>query len=86
MSFIPPDRNLSPMTTLFRESPLRTFGLVSVASFLLATPVLAAPPQKPADTPAATTKSPEPDRSAAYYHYGLAHLYEEMAVSAGRPE
>jgi len=28
----------------------------------------------------------EPDRSSAYYHYGLAHLYEEMAVSAGRPD
>lgn len=27
-----------------------------------------------------------PDRSGAYYHYGLAHLYEEMAVSAGRPD
>ena len=25
-------------------------------------------------------------RSSAYYHYGLAHLYEEMAVNAGRPE
>jgi tetratricopeptide (TPR) repeat protein len=25
------------------------------------------------------------DRSSAYYHYGLAHLYEEMAVNAGRP-
>jgi tetratricopeptide (TPR) repeat protein len=28
----------------------------------------------------------EPDRSGAYYHYGLAHLYEEMAVNAGRQE
>ena len=27
-----------------------------------------------------------PDRSSAYYHYGLAHLYEEMAVNAGRPD
>jgi tetratricopeptide (TPR) repeat protein len=26
------------------------------------------------------------DRSGAYYHYGLAHLYEEMAVNAGRPD
>ena len=25
-------------------------------------------------------------RSSAYYHYGLAHLYEEMAVNAGRAE
>jgi tetratricopeptide (TPR) repeat protein len=27
-----------------------------------------------------------PDRSAAYYHYGLAHLYEEMAINAGRSD
>ena len=25
-------------------------------------------------------------RSSAYYHYGLAHLYEEMAINAGRPD
>ena len=33
-----------------------------------------------------TAPSNGPDRSAAYYHYGLAHLYEEMAVNAGRPD
>jgi tetratricopeptide (TPR) repeat protein len=52
-------------------------------------------PAKPADgatagTPAkagaaATTQKP-PDRSAAYYHFGLAHMYEEMATNYGRPE
>jgi len=26
------------------------------------------------------------DRSSAYYHYGLAHIYEDMAVNAGRPD
>jgi len=26
------------------------------------------------------------DRASAYYHYGLAHMYEDMAVSAGRPD
>jgi Tfp pilus assembly protein PilF len=35
--------------------------------------------QSPAD------KAPV-DRAAAYYHYGLAHMYEDMAVSAGRPD
>jgi tetratricopeptide (TPR) repeat protein len=30
--------------------------------------------------------SPAPDRSAAYYHDGLAHLYEEMAINNGRPD
>lgn len=28
----------------------------------------------------------EPNRAAAYYHYGLAHLYEDMATSAGRSD
>ena len=27
-----------------------------------------------------------PDRTAAYYHDGLAHLYEELAVNNGRPD
>jgi tetratricopeptide (TPR) repeat protein len=35
-------------------------------------------------TPPATTE--KPDRAAAYYHFGLAHMYEEMATSYGRPE
>ncbi len=34
----------------------------------------------------AAAASGVPDRSAAYYHYGLAHLYEEMAVNAGRSD
>ena len=28
----------------------------------------------------------EPDRASSYYHYGLAHLYEDMATSAGRSD
>src|SRR5271170_3423429 len=34
--------------------------------------------------PPATTQ--KPDRSAAYYHFGLAHMYEDMATNYGRPE
>jgi tetratricopeptide (TPR) repeat protein len=40
--------------------------------------------QKPVSTPPATTQ--KPDRSAAYYHFGLAHMYEDMATNYGRPE
>jgi len=36
--------------------------------------------------PAADQNQTDSGRSSAYYHYGLAHLYEEMAVNAGRPE
>ena len=40
-----------------------------------------APPKTQAAAAAAL-----PDRSASYYHYGLAHLYENMAVNAGRSD
>jgi tetratricopeptide (TPR) repeat protein len=53
-------------------------------ALLLSLPVvaIAAPPAAASGTPAGVDSS----RSAAYYHYGLAHLYEEMAVNAGRPD
>ncbi len=34
----------------------------------------------------APTATPKPDRAAAYYHFGLAHMYEDMATNYGRPE
>jgi tetratricopeptide (TPR) repeat protein len=34
----------------------------------------------------ATAPRQKPDRSAAYYHFGLAHMYEDMATNYGRPE
>lgn len=39
-------------------------------------------------TPAATGAGvvKPPDRAAAYYHYGLAHMYEEMVAMYGRSE
>src|SRR5664280_2674207 len=40
----------------------------------------------PASQAAAGQGQTQPDRSSAYYHYGLAHLYEQMAVNAGRPD
>lgn len=35
---------------------------------------------------AAAKPSAVPDRSAAYYHYSLAHMYEDMVTNYGRPE
>src|SRR5258708_21834560 len=50
----------------------------------------AAPPQK---APAAKNATPEPskadkkpDQAAAYYHFSLAHMYEEMMAMYGRSE
>jgi tetratricopeptide (TPR) repeat protein len=61
------------MSLFFRASTLR---------FLPAAVLLVAA-EMPAQSPA---EKPPVDRAAAYYHYGLAHMYEDMAVSAGRPD
>ena len=87
------------MTTLFRASAVHPFWLLPAAVLMLAIPVTLAaqqqqtiPPAKSAPKsaggaqPSAQQSAASPDRSSAYYHYGLAHLYEEMAVSAGRPD
>jgi len=34
----------------------------------------------------ASSPGSNPDRAASYYHYGLAHMYEDMAVNAGRSD
>ncbi len=75
------------MTLFFRTSRIHPLRLVSVATLLLvASTALAAPPQVSGAKTATGPSGVVPDRSSAYYHYGLAHLYEEMAVSAGRPD
>jgi tetratricopeptide (TPR) repeat protein len=58
--------------------------------FLVATAALtpfAAAQTVPPPSPApASANMPLPDRAAAYYHYALAHNYEEMATAYGRSE
>jgi tetratricopeptide (TPR) repeat protein len=48
-----------------------------------AAPAKPATPVKPA-TPSTAEK--KPDQAAAYYHFGLAHMYEEMMAMYGRSE
>jgi tetratricopeptide (TPR) repeat protein len=76
------------MTLLTVASRIRPFRLVPVAVLLSVTPMLLAAPAPPKPAPAKDAAQSKADtgRSAAYYHYGLAHLYEEMAVNAGRPD
>ena len=73
------------MTLLSRASsfrPLRTIPVVAL--FLAAQSMLS---QAPAATPhPATAPATTPDRASSYYHYGLARLYEDMAVNAGRSD
>lgn len=74
-----------------RKVPLvRNSQLLTVAALALATvcslPTLAQS-KAPAAPAAADSKSPQsPDRASAYYHYALAHSYEEMATTYGRPD
>jgi len=68
------------------------FSIVLTGSFLLAQDLLAQ--DKPARTPdspaiAGTESAPKgktPDRAAAYYHFALAHMYEEQVATYGRSE
>ena len=70
-----------------RLAPVLT---LSRAASLAGTSVAYAQKMSPADpmrkAQGSTAPNNEPDRSSAYYHYGLAHLYEEMAVNAGRAD
>src|SRR6195256_5758389 len=43
-------------------------------------------PAKPADSTPAPANRKAPDRAAAYYHFALAHMYEEQVASYGRSE
>ena len=61
--------------------------LISTAVFSQERKDTQAPPAKaPAKAPAEATKSTqkEPDTAAAYYHYSLAHMYEEFVSIYGR--
>ncbi|MDQ2835773.1 MAG: tetratricopeptide repeat protein [Acidobacteriota bacterium] len=69
------------MTPLLRASSLRRFRLLPVAGLLFAAHSMLA--QAPVATKGAASS---PDRASSYYHYGLARLYEDMAVNAGRSD
>jgi tetratricopeptide (TPR) repeat protein len=72
-----------------KAMPMRTFSFfcMAAAPLLFAASSAAAqsapPASAPAQTPAASAVS---DRAAAYYHYALAHYYEDMATNYGRSE
>jgi len=43
-------------------------------------------PAKPSESASAPANRKTPDRAAAYYHFALAHMYEEQVASYGRSE
>ena len=70
---------------LVRNSQILTVATLALAS-VCSLPTLAQS-KAPAAPAAADSKSPQsPDRASAYYHYALAHSYEEMATTYGRPD
>ena len=72
------------MTFSLRALRLRQIALLPASAFfLLSAPGLYA--QKTVSAPTAASIA-VPDRASAYYHYGLAHLYEDLAINAGRSD
>ncbi len=65
-----------------QASPAKAPG----ASPIQIAPAKAAEPAKPATASSPASTAASPDRAQAYYHLGLASIYEEDASSNGRPE
>jgi tetratricopeptide (TPR) repeat protein len=69
------------MTLLLRASSLRHLRLLPVTALLFVAHTMVAEASVDAHASQST-----PDHASSYYHYGLAHLYEDMAVNAGRSD
>ena len=68
-----------------RQTALFACAAIVIPGSGLAAPLGNGSPQQPAAQPT-TPAAKNPDRAAAYYHFGLAHMYEDMATNYGRPE
>ena len=78
-----------------KQFAIASIVLLGSSSFFLTQVVTAQDqPAHAADSPAATAapaqqptaKAKTPDRAAAYYHFALAHMYEEQVATYGRSE
>jgi tetratricopeptide (TPR) repeat protein len=72
------------MTLLLRASSLRHLRLLPAAALLFTAHTMLG--QASAASKATIVAPTTPDRASSYYHYGLARLYEDMAVNAGRSD
>jgi tetratricopeptide (TPR) repeat protein len=72
----------SRLARFFRTFPLGTALLMAGAAPAVAQKAATGPAPLPPVTVAPSTTGP----SAAYYHYGLAHIYEELATTQGRSD
>jgi tetratricopeptide (TPR) repeat protein len=79
-------------SSLFSEPGMKQNALTRASRLAIAAVMLVFPgsltgyaaDKTPAPAPAIDT--PPADRAAAYYHFGLAHMYEEMATNTGRQD
>ncbi|HZD51041.1 MAG TPA: tetratricopeptide repeat protein, partial [Silvibacterium sp.] len=81
----------SSKTTLIRIASQACAATLVLGVFTIFSSAQAQNPKQAPAAPAAQTSSQqanaeEPNRGAAYYHYMLAHEYEDMANTYGRPE
>jgi tetratricopeptide (TPR) repeat protein len=75
-------------------TPFVWLPLAAAVPIVLLAPAVRAQSAAPSATsnPAQASKAPDPtssqsvDRSQAYFHSALAHIYEEEAIASGRPE
>jgi tetratricopeptide (TPR) repeat protein len=77
------------MTPHLRASSLRHLQLIPAALLFAAHTMVAQAPAAASKSTAPTKPAAPaavPDRASSYYHYGLARLYEDMAVNAGRSD
>jgi len=68
---------------------MKTINVFLPALLLVLIPNLGAeqePATAPASNPAASTNQRKTDRASAYYHYTLAHMYEEQVAMYGRSD
>src|SRR5271170_7716693 len=72
------------MTLFSRASTFRHLRLIPGAALFFAAHTMVA--QAPAAATNQVASMATPDRSSSYYHYGLARLYEDMAINAGRSD
>src|SRR5258707_11448816 len=64
----------------------KLLSLCSLLAFGVSILIAQDKPAKPADPRPVPATRKAPDRAAAYYHFALAHMYEEQVASYGRSE
>jgi tetratricopeptide (TPR) repeat protein len=69
-----------------RETAIFACAAMILPGAAFAQKVVTPAPSATAKSAAPAAGTQQPDRAAAYYHFGLAHMYEDMATNYGRPE